>query len=129
MDIEVDNDCQYDALEIYDGSTRNAPKIGTYCGQTIPDEPIESDTNRVLLHFRSDDSVAGAGFWLTFNMTRPILPECSNTQPLTFEDPSGTINIDISPQMYGVNLFCQWRISVSPSKVRIIIIFYVHCYS
>ena len=141
MDIEVDADCQYDALEIYDGSTKNAPKIGTYCGQTTPAEPIESDTNRMLLHFRSDDSVVGAGFWLTFNMTRRILPECSNTQPLTFEDSSGTINIDISPHMYGVNLICQWRISVSLSKVRIKIILgslhfscscnikiYAHCY-
>ena len=119
MDIEDDPDCQYDSLEIYDGSTRNAPKMGTYCGHTTPDEPIESDTNKVLLHFRSDDSVTGVGFWLTFNMTQPILPECSNTQPLTFEDASGIINIDISPQMYGVNLFCQWRISVSSSKVRV----------
>ena len=120
MDIEDDNpDCRYDSLEIYDGPTRNVPKIGKYCGQTTPDEPIESDTNKVLLHFRSDESVAGVGFWITFNMTRPILPECSNRQPLTFEDPSGIINIDISPQMYEVNLFCQWRISVSSLKVRV----------
>ena len=120
IDIEDSEDCIYDALDIYEGSTRNAPLIGRFCGETSSGHPLISETSSMLLHFHSDPSITGAGFWLTFNTSAPNLPECANTQPVIFEGTSGTIDIDVNlSHASQVVRRCHWKIIVPRSEVRI----------
>lgn len=36
MDIEDLSNCSHDYVQVLEGSDRNAPEVGTYCGTTVP---------------------------------------------------------------------------------------------
>ena len=55
----------YDALILYDGNSNTAPIIGFYCGTLMPFNEISS-TNKVLIHFYSDESFSFPGFKLEY---------------------------------------------------------------
>lgn len=60
-DFDVEDDCDYDSLKIYDGADSNATRIGTYCGTSKP--PVATSTLNVLhLVFSSDSSNTRPGF-------------------------------------------------------------------
>lgn len=120
MDIEGADSCLYDALDIYDGSTKTAPLIGRFCGRAVPEHQLRGATSNLLLHFHSDGSLAGAGFWLHFNLSEPVVPECSNTQPVILQGSSGTVMADVNPsaQLFQDVTQCHWKIIVSRRKVR-----------
>ena len=48
MDIEDDSSCDYDYLEIVDGSSADSPLLGKLCGREIP-APIQSTQNQVWM--------------------------------------------------------------------------------
>ena len=48
MDIEGDNSCQWDYLEIRDGRSEKAPLLGKLCGNDIP-ATIQSTQNHVWM--------------------------------------------------------------------------------
>ena len=56
----------YDSLILYDGDSNTAPIIGYYCGNLIPFNEISS-TNKVLIHFYSDEAVTYPGFKLEYH--------------------------------------------------------------
>ena len=53
--------CQYDYVEIFDGKSATAPKLGRYCGGNMP-SPIRSSTNELFLRFISDQTISHTGF-------------------------------------------------------------------
>ncbi|NXC49902.1 BMP1 protein, partial [Penelope pileata] len=64
LDIEAQQECAYDHLELYDGRDARAPLLGRFCGAKEP-EPITSSSNRMFLKFVSDNSVQKKGFEAT----------------------------------------------------------------
>lgn len=66
--------CKYDFINIYSGPTDNQQKIGTFCGDQIP-EPITSHTNELSIEFYSDTSVQRTGFKAVFFTDRD---ECAD---------------------------------------------------
>ncbi|XP_029814296.1 bone morphogenetic protein 1, partial [Manacus vitellinus] len=61
LDVEAQQECAYDHLEIYDGKDAKAPALGRFCGAKEP-EPIVSSGNKMFLKFVSDNSVQKKGF-------------------------------------------------------------------
>lgn len=64
LDIEAQQECTYDHLEIYNGKDAKAPVLGRFCGAKEP-EPIVSSGNKMFLKFVSDNSVQKKGFEAT----------------------------------------------------------------
>ena len=63
MDIEPAGDCFYDYLTVRDGPKSSSPLLGRFCGNSrIPD--IRSTSNKLLVHFYSDDRNMNRGFVL-----------------------------------------------------------------
>ena len=60
------NNFRYDSLTIHDGGSNLYPRLGTYCGTTIPPNHISS-TNEVFIVFQSDIAVTKNGFMLQYN--------------------------------------------------------------
>ena len=63
--MENHDTCVYDYLEIRDGHEENSPRIGRYCGYSIP-VSVNSTSNKMSVKFVSDGSVQKAGFAATF---------------------------------------------------------------
>lgn len=64
LDIEAQQECTYDHLEVYNGKDAKAPVLGRFCGAKEPD-PIISSGNKMFLKFVSDNSVQKKGFEAT----------------------------------------------------------------
>lgn len=61
-DFDIENDCDYDSLAIYDGPDSIVSKeIGNYCGEELP-PPAISSLNHLHLVFDTDSSISGRGF-------------------------------------------------------------------
>lgn len=66
--MEAHSECRYDYLAIYDGVLRGengSQPIGKYCGTTIP-PVIQSSSRSLTLFFKSDESIGGNGFVLSY---------------------------------------------------------------
>ena len=62
FDIEAHSSCRYDYLEVLEGDTSSANRIGSkLCGRQKP-SPIISSGNRVYLKFHTDGTTARSGF-------------------------------------------------------------------
>uniref|UniRef100_UPI00358F3720 tolloid-like protein 2 isoform X2 n=1 Tax=Myxine glutinosa TaxID=7769 RepID=UPI00358F3720 len=61
FEIEQQQECAYDHLEIYDGVSDKAPIMGRFCGNKKP-EPLVSSINQMFVKFISDASVQKHGF-------------------------------------------------------------------
>lgn len=60
-DFEIEDDCDFDSLRIYDGIDSNSTLIGGYCGDEKPPMAI-STMNHLHLMFDTDSSNTGRGF-------------------------------------------------------------------
>lgn len=60
-DFSIEDDCDFDSLNIYDGIDSNSTLIGTYCGSEKPPAAI-STLNHLHLEFKTDSSNTGPGF-------------------------------------------------------------------
>lgn len=64
--FDIEADCDFDSLNIYDGVDSNATRIGTYCGNTKPPTAI-STLNHMHMVFSTDSSNSGPGFRATYS--------------------------------------------------------------
>ncbi|XP_013378635.1 SCO-spondin [Lingula anatina] len=62
FNVESQSSCSYDALEVYDGSSASATRIGKFCGSSISQREIQSTGDSLFLRFKSDSSVRRQGF-------------------------------------------------------------------
>lgn len=98
---EINSHC-YDYLEIRNGRNSNSPLIGKFCGSNLP-RLITSHGNYIFLRFISDASMQNRGFELNYEA---MSSGCGGL--MTAE--SGSIE---SPETYGSNLNCEWKIRIS----------------
>lgn len=75
-DFDIENDCDFDSLTIYDGVDANSTKIGTYCGTRKPPTAI-STLNHMHLIFDTDQSNTGPGFRATYSFIDAGATSCS----------------------------------------------------
>ncbi|KAK0168286.1 hypothetical protein PV327_002110 [Microctonus hyperodae] len=64
FEIENDDSCVYDYVEVRDGHNLDSPLIGLYCGYKAPPD-LRSSGNKLFVKFVSDGSVQKAGFSAT----------------------------------------------------------------
>lgn len=65
--LEASSSCSFDYLDIYEGATETAPKMGRWCGNDMP-PPYESLGNELLLVFSSDWSSSYEGFTVQYDV-------------------------------------------------------------
>ncbi|XP_048459036.1 bone morphogenetic protein 1 isoform X3 [Rhincodon typus] len=69
FEVEVEADCGYDFIELFDGFDMTASRLGQFCGSGPPEE-IYSTGNAILLHFHSDDTINKKGFHIRYTSTK-----------------------------------------------------------
>lgn len=110
FDVEDEQSCLYDKVEIYNGLADNSPLLNTLCGALTPDV-ISSSGNTMRVVFSTDGSVAGRGFQARYDSSDASV--CGGQLTVS---PSGSGFI-MSPG-YGVsnysnNAFCEWTLGNS----------------
>ena len=67
FNIEAHSRCAYDYLEIRDGTSATSPLIGgrLWCGNVLPPTAVSS-SNTLYMKFKSDISIATAGFAIAY---------------------------------------------------------------
>ncbi|KAH3882985.1 uncharacterized protein LOC127833432 [Dreissena polymorpha] len=63
--FEMEDQCRFDNLSIFNGPSTASPSIGTFCGNATP-SGFRSQSNSVYFIFRTDHSVTYPGFSLTY---------------------------------------------------------------
>lgn len=87
MDIENENLCGYDAVEVW---TDDISSIGEkFCGNTLPPVQI-SNSNQMLVSFTSDSNVTRRGFRATYVIQGGSSTEIPTTTPPTTTPPTTT---------------------------------------
>ncbi|KAK8770066.1 hypothetical protein V5799_013469 [Amblyomma americanum] len=61
FELEHEQDCGYDFVQLFDGYDDSAPQLGRFCGNKMPGE-FTSSSGSLLLRFRSDDNINAKGF-------------------------------------------------------------------
>ncbi|KAM7392945.1 hypothetical protein PAMA_007861 [Pampus argenteus] len=102
MDLFRSHLCWYDHVEVRDGFRRKAPLKGRFCGDTLPD-PIISTDSRLWIEFRSSSSWVGKGFSVVYEAI------CGGE---VMRD-SGQIQSPNYPDEYQSNKVCVWKITVA----------------
>ncbi|XP_030624670.1 LOW QUALITY PROTEIN: cubilin [Chanos chanos] len=99
IDLEIHSGCNFDYVEVRDGTAETAPLIGKYCGTTLP-APITSTTNGLFIRFKSDASISRAGFRAIYEIA------CGGTL-----SGMGQIRSPLFPDPYPHNKECEWVIN------------------
>ncbi|CAN9504895.1 unnamed protein product [Ophioblennius macclurei] len=102
MDLFRSHLCWYDHVEVRDGFWRKAPLKGRYCGDTLPDAIISTDS-RLWVEFRSSSSWVGKGFSAVYEAI------CGGE----VKRDSGQIQSPNYPDDYQSNKMCVWKITVA----------------
>ncbi|BFZ22539.1 hypothetical protein BsWGS_25578 [Bradybaena similaris] len=59
--VEPESVCDYDFVQVHDGSSESAPVLARFCGNTLP-RNVTTSGNTMFIIFDSDDSVNYSGF-------------------------------------------------------------------
>ncbi|XP_056258852.1 bone morphogenetic protein 1-like isoform X4 [Seriola aureovittata] len=102
MDLFRSHLCWYDHVEVRDGFWRKAPLKGRFCGDTLPD-PIISTDSQLWIEFRSSSSWVGKGFSAVYEAI------CGGE----VKRDSGQIQSPNYPDDYQSNKECVWKITVA----------------
>lgn len=109
FDVESHSNCDFDYLEVRNGSTADSPLIGRFCGSTLP-SPIFPQSNLLYLRFKSDYSYARDGFEATWTSS----PHgCGGT---LFGD-HGSFSSPNYPGTYPNDTHCEWSIIAPRGRV------------
>jgi PKD repeat protein len=75
FNVEYDNNCDYDWLQIYDGNSASATLIGEYCGTDSPGTIVATNEAGALTFvFHSDQSVTEQGWSANITCELELLP-------------------------------------------------------
>ncbi|XP_054002675.1 cubilin [Hylaeus anthracinus] len=105
FDLEHSTTCRYDYVKIFDGETTQAPLLGRFCGSTMP-PTIKSNSNVILVIFKSDWTIDGDGFSLTYDVL------CGGV----FTEDSGILQSEMYPLSYHRSGTCYYEIMQPPGK-------------
>lgn len=63
--VEADSDCRYDSLTLYEFIDGDYDQVKKICGTDVP-EPYTSKSEKIKIHFKSDNTQSLGGFKLTY---------------------------------------------------------------
>ncbi|KAJ8024249.1 Bone morphogenetic protein 1 [Holothuria leucospilota] len=120
FDIERGNNrgnCIYDYVEIYDGTSSQAPLFGRWCGQSSPPVIISSNS-RLFMLFVSDGSVQESGFSATITMVdnthvEDVATPDPNTCYKALDGETGLFSSPGYPEKYINHLDCVYVITTN----------------
>ncbi len=92
--LEEHNDCLYDYLSIYDGTSVESPLLGTWCGNSSPGLIVATNESGALtVKFHSDDSERMQGWFAAISCTTSVgLPDFNVGDNLLSISPNPVIN-------------------------------------
>lgn len=67
IDIEAQDTCNYDYVQLRNGNSSTSPLVGKYCGKAPP-ATFTSTGNSLYIKFVSDTSSTGNGFRLSYTL-------------------------------------------------------------
>ncbi|XP_076655704.1 cubilin [Halictus rubicundus] len=105
FEIEASLSCRFDYVEIYDGPSSESPLLGRYCGTTLP-PTLKSNSNEVLVVFKSDLTFQRGGFTLSYTIL------CGGV----FTESNGTFHSPMYPGTYHSSRECSYEIAQPPGK-------------
>ncbi|PLW94029.1 MAG: hypothetical protein C0592_04300 [Marinilabiliales bacterium] len=94
-----------DLVSIYQGSSSSDPLIGTYSGDSLPND-LSIQGEEVFITFTSNASIPDDGFLIDYFGNVPVY--CNNLTLLY--DQQGTITDGSNSYPYNDNTMCRWRI-------------------
>ena len=69
MELEGHNQCNYDYISVYDGTSADSPLLGKLCGNlTGIIDDLRSTTSNLFIKFHSDHMVSMIGFNATVSI-------------------------------------------------------------
>ncbi|KAK2147338.1 hypothetical protein LSH36_558g01028 [Paralvinella palmiformis] len=113
LNMETHHSCQYDFLQAQGGLNEDSPVLFKLCRTTTDHVVYTTTGNRLRLLFRSDTSIAGRGFKLTY---REIAGGCGGN----YTTASGTIMSQNYPNQYPHNTDCVWNIAVIAGRTVVL---------
>lgn len=63
--INLDTNCDYNYIIIYNGDSPRSPRIGHFCENSKPGN-IHSQSNKMLIEYHADERSSGTGFKLNY---------------------------------------------------------------
>ncbi|XP_047205867.1 cubilin [Girardinichthys multiradiatus] len=106
FNLEYHSNCNYDYLEVYDGTGTTGNKTGRYCGRSVPPS-ITSADNEMTLLFVTDSSLSGEGFSASY-VSINASTDCGDS----FTSPTGTFTSPSYPHYYPNSRDCIFKIIV-----------------
>ncbi|KAM6162076.1 cubilin isoform 2-T2 [Erethizon dorsatum] len=104
--LELENNCPHEFLQIHDGDSSAGFPLGRFCGSTAPQD-LRSSDNALYLHLYSDHLRRGRGFTVQWETQQP---ECGGRLTGTY----GSIQSPGYPGNYPPGRDCVWHIITSP---------------
>ncbi|XP_038639207.1 tolloid-like protein 2 [Scyliorhinus canicula] len=101
MDLYKSSLCWYDYIEVRNGYWRNAPLLGRFCGEKLP-ETLVSTESRLWIEFRSSGNWVGKGFSAVYEAI------CGGD----IQKATGQIQSPNYPDDYRPSKECIWTITV-----------------
>ncbi|KAH9492503.1 hypothetical protein Btru_026013 [Bulinus truncatus] len=95
---------------VFDGPSSQSFSLGKYCGTSLQGRILKSTQNQMTLHFKSDYSIAHAGFQLLWTSN---VPACGG---LLSGQSTGTISSPQFPMNFPPEASCVWVITVTPGR-------------
>ncbi|XP_053120680.1 cubilin [Hemicordylus capensis] len=102
--------CRFDYVKLYDGSSENAPLVGSFCGSSIP-APFVSTDKFLTVKFVTDMTVERAGFNATYTTVDRL---CGGVYNAT--SASQTATSPYFPNAYPPFTVCKWVIDAPPEQ-------------
>ncbi|KAG5870535.1 hypothetical protein JTB14_014726 [Gonioctena quinquepunctata] len=103
FELEPHQECSYDHVDFYDGSSPESPSLGRFCGSKLPHLIIASG-NQLYMTFRSDASVQRNGFWATHSTV------CGGMLEASFQKQHLYSHAKFGSASYENRADCEWTI-------------------
>uniref|UniRef100_A0A8C4YRX9 Procollagen C-endopeptidase enhancer n=1 Tax=Gopherus evgoodei TaxID=1825980 RepID=A0A8C4YRX9_9SAUR len=116
FDLEPDPGCRYDSLEIFNGHSATAQRLGRFCGTFRPGALL-STSNHMMLRMVTDEGTGGRGFLVWFSSGLPHVNEhqfCGGK----LEKAQGSLKTPNWPETnYPAGISCSWHIIAPVGQV------------
>ncbi|KPP57886.1 Procollagen C-endopeptidase enhancer 2-like [Scleropages formosus] len=115
IDLENDNLCRYDFVDVYSGHT-HGHRLGRFCGTYRPGALV-STSNKMMVQMVSDANTAGSGFMAVFSAGKPHErgdQYCGGR----LQKPSGSFKTPNWPEKdYPAGVTCSWHIVAPKNQI------------
>ncbi|XP_067041555.1 tolloid-like protein 1 [Acropora muricata] len=104
MDIEEQQNCVSDYVEVFAGTSSQSESLGRYCGKQWPGM-LRSRVHKMGVKFRSNRRINSKGFRAQYKAVCGAQLHASNNRRQFFSHPNH------KNENYGPNLHCQWLLT------------------